>query len=275
MRQAGSLSYVERVQNRGHTGRDLGGGAGEVAFGEDVRVARLRQLAHDQRGDGLGLAFFELGQLGGALLEIVVVLAERRVGDALLLGRSFGERFRHRPADVGLELGLLLVRQRLFPLRDVAALGVQIAAEVRLRFSQGFLRFCCALGLAGDFKHPVRRALAVAVVYGGVEEGIELIVFALGEGVELVVMALDAGERCAEPRCRRGVHAVHHGLDAELLRVDAAFLVDLRVAMKAGGDILLHGGGGKQIAGELFDGELIERQAGIESVDDPVAVFPN
>ena len=46
------------------------------------------------------------------------------------------------------------------------------------------------------------------------------------------------------------VDAVDDRLDAELLQVDAAFLVDQRVAVKAGGDPLLQRRVGQQVAGE-------------------------
>ena len=44
--------------------------------------------------------------------------------------------------------------------------------------------------------------------------------------------------------------------------------------MEAGGDLLLEGGVGKQVAGELLDRELVERHVGVEGIDDPIAVAP-
>ena len=72
-----------------------------------------------------------------------------------------------------------------------------------------------------------------------------------------------------------GVHAVEHRLHAELLGIDAAFLVDHRVAQKAGGDDLVLRGVGQQVAGELLDDELVVGQVAVEGVDDPVAVEPD
>lgn len=34
------------------------------------------------------------------------------------------------------------------------------------------------------------------------------------------------------------------------------------------------GGVGEEVAGELFDGELVERHVGVEGVDDPIAPDP-
>ncbi len=71
-----------------------------------------------------------------------------------------------------------------------------------------------------------------------VEEGEEPVILALGERVILVVVALGAADRQAEEDRARGVDPVDDRVDPELLDVDAPFLVDLRVAVKTGGDPL-------------------------------------
>ena len=45
--------------------------------------------------------------------------------------------------------------------------------------------------------------------------------------------------------------------------------------MEAGGDALFVGGRGQHVAGDLLDGELVERQVAVERVDHPVAVPPH
>ena len=75
-----------------------------------------------------------------------------------------------------------------------------------------------------------------------VEEGEEPVVVALGDRVVLVVVALGTADRQAEEDRARRVDPVDDRLDPELLDVDAPFLVDLRVAMKAGGDPLAERG---------------------------------
>src|SRR5205814_9054363 len=79
----------------------------------------------------------------------------------------------------------------------------------------------------------------------------------------------------AQENRRRRVDTVHHRLNAELLRVNATFLIDLGVAMETSGNLLPDGRLRKQIAGELPDGKLVERQVLIERADYPVAVLPN
>jgi hypothetical protein len=71
-----------------------------------------------------------------------------------------------------------------------------------------------------------------------VQEGEELVVLLLLDGIELVVVALRAADGEAEPDGAGRRHAVEDAVDAELLLVDAALLIDLRVAMEAGGDLL-------------------------------------
>ena len=44
--------------------------------------------------------------------------------------------------------------------------------------------------------------------------------------------------------------------------------------MESGGDLLLDGRIGQQVAGNLLDGELVERHIAVEGVDHPVAIAP-
>jgi hypothetical protein len=90
-----------------------------------------------------------------------------------------------------------------------------------------------------------------------------------------VIVALRARDGEAEEGGAERVDAVDDALDAELLGVDATLLVDLGVAVEAGGYLLFDGGVGQEVAGELFDDELIVGQIAIEGVDDPVAVLPD
>ena len=45
--------------------------------------------------------------------------------------------------------------------------------------------------------------------------------------------------------------------------------------MKTGGNLLVPGGVGQEVAGHLLDGELVKRHVPVEGVDDPIAVRPN
>ena len=65
------------------------------------------------------------------------------------------------------------------------------------------------------------------------------VVLFLLQRIVLVVVALCALDRDAEDRLADRVHAVEHGFHAELLGIDAAFLVDHGVAQKAGRDNLI------------------------------------
>ena len=46
-------------------------------------------------------------------------------------------------------------------------------------------------------------------------------------------------------------------------------------AMEAGGDLLVERRIGQQVAGQLLDGELVERQIAVEGLDHPVAIGPD
>ena len=82
-------------------------------------------------------------------------------------------------------------------------------------------------------------------------------------------------ERRSHPDLHRGIDPIDDRRDPELLVVDAALGVDHRVAMEARGDALVDSRVGEQVAGNLLDRELIERQVAVEGVDDPVAIRPD
>ena len=108
-----------------------------------------------------------------------------------------------------------------------------------------------------------------------VQKGKHPVVLFLSERVELVVMALSTLNRDTQDALADGVHTIEHGFHPELLRVDASFLVDHRIAEKASGDDLILRRFRQQIAGQLFDDELIVRQVAVEGFDHPVAVKPD
>jgi len=108
-----------------------------------------------------------------------------------------------------------------------------------------------------------------------VEECEEAIVFLVLQRIVLVIVALRALNRDPEDALADRVHAIEHGLHAELLGVDAALLVEHGVAQKAGGHALVLRGVGQQVARDLFDDEAIVGEVAIEGVDDPVAIEPD
>lgn len=97
----------------------------------------------------------------------------------------------------------------------------------------------------------------------------------MGNGVELVVMTLGAADAQAEQGRSGGGDSVEDRFDAELFRIDTAFLVDLGVAVKAGGHALSDGGLGQKVSGELIDEELIEGLIGVERGHNTIAVGPD
>ena len=132
----------------------------------------------------------------------------------------------------------------------------------------------CFENLGGRGRHG--RLFVAAVGIGRlVEKGVKLIVFPLREGVVLVVVALGAAQRQAHPDLHGRINAVLDGRDAKLLVVGSPFRVGHRVAMKGRRHKLLERRLRQQVAGDLLDGELVERQVAVQGVDHPVAVAPN
>ena len=108
------------------------------------------------------------------------------------------------------------------------------------------------------------------------EEGEELVVLLLRDRVVLVVVALGAAQRQAEPDLAERVGAIDVVADDELLGVGAALLVEARVAVEAGGDLLLE----RRRSGSRSPAScsMVNWSNGmlrVEGVDDPVAPQPH
>ncbi len=89
-----------------------------------------------------------------------------------------------------------------------------------------------------------------------------------------MVVALGAGEGEAEPGGGGGIDAVEEDVEALFFGDGTAFPVEEMVSVEGGGDELVVGGGWEEVAGELFDGKLVERFVGVEGFDDPIAPEP-
>ena len=120
------------------------------------------------------------------------------------------------------------------------------------------------------------EGISVQRFLGGVaEEGGQRIEVLLGDGIELVVVAGGATHRQAQPDRAGGVDPVLGVHDLHFLFDDPPFVGGDVAAMEAGGDELLRGRVGQQVAGQLVHRELVEGQVPVEGPDDPVAVGPH
>ena len=108
-----------------------------------------------------------------------------------------------------------------------------------------------------------------------VEEREELVVVLRPDRVVLVVVAAGAAGGQAEEDGAVGIDLVDDVADVDLLLDRAAFVGRNVAAVVAGGDDLVGGRVGQQVAGQLLDDELVEGLVGVEGVDDPVAVGPD
>ena len=88
-------------------------------------------------------------------------------------------------------------------------------------------------------------------------------------------MALRAIDRRAHPDGHGRIDAIDDGDIAELLVVGAALVIRQSVAMEGRRDQLLLGRLGQQIAGNLFERELVERFVRVEGLDDVIAIQPD
>ena len=158
-----------------------------------------------------------------------------------------------------------------------AGLGVFLArlGQLLLQGLQLLLRLFLRRLLLRCGQGQQRRIGREVGILALVEQPVEAVVIDLGDRVVLVRVALGAAYGEAHPHLHGGVHAILYSRHAELFVVGAAFIIRHRVAMEGGGDDLVLGGIGKQIAGELFGGELVERHVVVQGLDDPIAIKPD
>ena len=211
----------------------------------DVAFARLRQLAHDERGGEGRLTPAQFAQVAHAFDQAGILRG--------ILVAGFSGTRRQFPH----------VSHQLFAQRRPLRIERLLARDFfrRRHFQNGAVEIV-PLRLAGNLVHIV-------------EVGEDLVKLLLGDRVELVIVAARAAERQPEKCGAGGGHAVHDRLHAVLLEIDAAFIVARRIAMEAGGDQLIHGRVRQHVARDLFDRELVERHVVIQRIDDPVAIFPD
>ena len=159
----------------------------------------------------------------------------------------------------------------------LAGLGIVLArgGELLLHFLERGLRLVPRHGLLRRGQGKQGRVGGQIGVLALIEQGEEAVVIDLGDRIVLVRVTLGAADGEAHPDLHRRVHAILHRGHAEFLVVRAAFVIGHRVAMKGGGDLLILGRIRQQIAGELFDGELVERHVLVQGIDHPVAIQPD
>ena len=130
-------------------------------------------------------------------------------------------------------------------------------------------------GRGRDIRWRVTVLERLAPLGDVIEERKDLVELLLADRIELVVVAPRAPERQAQPHGRGRRYPIDHVLHQELFGDDAPLAVLAVVPVEGGGDSLAQRGFGEQVAGKLFDGELIKRHVGVVGIDHPVAVPPH
>ena len=162
-------------------------------------------------------------------------------------------------------LPLLLLSGKILPGGSQAKLReLESVADVTQRVAQVRL---------GHFNRG--RDVVVASVGGVVEEGVELIILVVRNRIVFVRVAFSAIQCEAKPRGAHRRDAILHRLHAILFFIATALVVQLGVAVEAGGDLLGQRWLRQEIAGELIDGELVEGLVPVEGIDDPFTVRPD
>src|SRR5262245_64757598 len=88
-------------------------------------------------------------------------------------------------------------------------------------------------------------------------------------------MALGATDRQAQKGFADRVHPINNAFYAKLFRIDAALLVEHRVAQEPRGYAGVQRGLRQQIARQLSNREPVERHVQVERIDYPVEIRPD
>src|SRR5215471_15373261 len=108
-----------------------------------------------------------------------------------------------------------------------------------------------------------------------IEIGEDLVELFLSEWIVLVVVAARATESYAKEHGGGGLHAVYYIFNCVFFRNNAVLSVGAMIAIEAGSNLLVEGGIGQHITGDLLERELIKRLVAIEGVDHPIAPAPH
>ncbi len=165
------------------------------------------------------------------------------------------------------------------PLREIGPGGRRSCRDAALNLAQLEFELRPAVAIPGlrheDDRGRVLDVPVEGVLGGVVEEGRQLVELTLGERVKLVIVAHGAVRGEAEPHLRDGLGPIARVVDQVLLGDGPSLIGGHVAAVEARGNLLVEGVPGEQVAGELLDGEPVERHVLVEHADHPVAVGPH
>ena len=90
-----------------------------------------------------------------------------------------------------------------------------------------------------------------------------------------MVVTLSAPDSQPKKNSTGRCNAIKNTVDPKLFNIDSSLLIDLGVAVEAGGNLLLFGSSRQKISRQLLNGKLIEGHVAIECVDHPIGLLPN
>ena len=270
-----------------HSGQQRSGGRGLLGHEEPAAEReRFAQLEIARVGEGHRLA--RVGEQGGS--EGTAGFPRRLAGGREGL-RTRGHGDRHSGARSFIQWGLegQIAHQRRLKFRKLQSTSPSIKGAFRVLLAglDGLLGSLDGPGQSvppgtvfsvGHHDDAGIGILHVAVeptLLGVSEEGRHGVEVLLADRVELVVVAGRAVGGEPEPDPRGGGHPVV-GVVGEVLLLDGAALIGGHVApVEPGGDLLVFGGPGQEVAGDLLHRKPVEGQVPVEGPDDPIAVRPH
>ena len=244
------------------------------------------ELGEEGRGS-VGKLVCQLHPVGDPLGPDPVLRGDRAVEREAghLVGQPLEEaagRVRRRAASLdGVQFACEPVPAPALPRGLLSAQGTGLPAELLIGLADRVPKFTdprFLRGRGGPHRGGKRGVAAVPeyTPFGNMtEEGEELIELPLRHGVVFVVVAASAPQGQGEPGCPGGLEPIHHVLGLPLLIDGPELGVEPVVPVEPRGHLLPEGGVGEEVAGQLLEGELVERHVGVERLDHVVPPAPH
>ena len=241
---------------------------GAFVIRESGAVIRQQRMRRDFDAEGDGALD---GTVEREVIDVTLGDVSSAEDEAVGLNVERGQRGLHLSRDERLPFGGALA----FLVKPGSETFLEGRGASREFYGQSFFGGADASGVLGLALGEVGRGDVVGRFVGVVQQRHQRIIIRVQDRVVLMRVALGAVERQAHPSGPRDGDAIDHGVEAVLVGIRAAFFVEHRVAMEAGGDEIVGRGIGQEVARELPDAELVVRHVRVQGLHDPVAVGPD
>ena len=137
-----------------------------------------------------------------------------------------------------------------------------------------FLLLRGKLNIWREGPRPVAILIFQTILVNAVEIGHQAEEVVLGDRIVFVIVASGATDCHAQHGRSVSAHAIHGVFNQPFFGNRTTLVVDPVIAVEGSGDLLIQGGIGKEVSGQLLGEELVVGHVFVEGVNHPVAPWP-